>query len=99
VVPPQPLKSPQTSQYPFLQEELLWVQRTESAESDIDFLARVMNLARDGELKAMASLGLVFEKQGDFVRAREWFTRAMTGGHAGAMERLAWMHGISCSPR
>jgi TPR repeat protein len=78
--------------HPLLNEPLLWVERNDKEETDPAFLARIMDEARSGNPLAVASLGLLFEKLGDFDRAREWYSRAMDSGHVGATERLAWMH-------
>lgn len=61
-----------------------WIAPNMAKETVEDFTRKVMDGARGGEPKAMATLGRFFYIRGDAERAMEWLTKAAEAGHTGA---------------
>ncbi len=62
----------------------LWIAPEMQRETVGAFSARLLESARQGEAKAMATLGRVFYVRGDTGRAGEWLAKAAEAGHGGA---------------
>ncbi len=62
----------------------LWVSPDMAHESVGAFTARLLNGARSGEPRAMATLGRFFWARGDQERGIDWLRKASQAGHAGA---------------
>ena len=61
-----------------------WLAPEMKKETVDEFAARLLNGARDGDLKSMATLGRLFYVRGDVGRAGEWLLKAAEAGHTGA---------------
>lgn len=68
----------------FSQPGALWVAVDMEKESVPEFSARLLDGARQGEPKAMATLGRFFFARGAIERAVEWLGKAAEAGHGGA---------------
>ncbi len=62
----------------------LWLSPDMEKESVAAFTARLLNGARTGEPRAMATLGRFFWARGDQARGIEWLRKASQADHAGA---------------
>jgi TPR repeat protein len=62
----------------------LWLAPDMEKEPIPAYTARLMEGARSGDAKAMATLGRFFFVRGDADRAHEWLGKAAHAGHAGA---------------
>lgn len=69
----------------------LWILPDMEKESVSDFSARLLDGTRQGDAKAMATLGRFFYVRGDTARAGEWLTKAAEAGHGGAHMDLGAM--------
>ncbi len=69
----------------------LWISPDMEKESVGEFSSRLLAGTRDGDAKAMATLGRLFYVRGDSVRAAEWLTKAAEAGHGGAQLDLGAM--------
>ena len=63
----------------------LWLAPDMEKESVGAFSSRLLDGARQGDAKAMATLGRFFYVRGDTERAGEWLGKAADAGHGGAM--------------
>jgi TPR repeat protein len=68
----------------FPQNSPLWTVPDMENETVAAFAGRLLDGARQGDGKAMATLGRFFFVRNDFDRAAEWLGKAAEGGHAGA---------------
>jgi TPR repeat protein len=68
----------------FSQAGALWMVPDMENESVPAFAARLLDGARQGDAKAMATLGRFFFVRNDFERAGEWLGKAAVAGHPGA---------------
>jgi hypothetical protein len=68
----------------FSAKSALWIAPEMERESVGEFSARLLEGARQGDAKAMATLGRFFYVRGDTERASEWFDKAAEAGHGGA---------------
>jgi hypothetical protein len=62
----------------------LWLAPDMEKDSLAEFTSRLLDGARQGNAKAMATLGRFFFVRGDIERAVEWLGKAAEAGHAGA---------------
>lgn len=62
----------------------LWVAPDMEKETVAAFTGRLLDGARQGDAKAMATLGRFFFVRGDVLRAAEWLGKAAEAGHGGA---------------
>jgi TPR repeat protein len=62
----------------------LWLAPDMEKEPIASYTARLLDGARGGDAKAMATLGRFFFVRGDVDRAGEWLGKAARIGHAGA---------------
>lgn len=62
----------------------MWMKADMEKESVAEFTARLLDGARQGDTKSMATLGRFFFVRGDVGRAAEWLGKAAEAGHAGA---------------
>ncbi len=69
----------------------LWIAPDMEKESVSDFSARLLDGTRQGDAKAMATLGRFFYVRGDTERAGEWLSKAAEAGHGGAYLDLGAM--------
>ncbi len=63
----------------------LWIAPGMTRETVAEFSSRLLDGARQGDAKAMATLGRIFYVRGDTERAGEWLAKAAEARHAGAM--------------
>ncbi len=84
----------------FAMNSPLWISPDMKKETLGDFSSRLLAGAREGDAKAMATLGRYFYVRGDTARATEWFTKAAEAGHGGAQLDLGAMgaQGIGQAP-
>ncbi len=75
----------------FAAKSALWISPDMQKESVGEFSSRLLAGTRDGDAKAMATLGRLFYARGDIVRAGEWIAKAAEIGHAGAQLDLGAM--------
>ncbi len=68
----------------FKEGNSLWLAPDMAQESVAGFTARLLNGARMGEPRAMATLGRFFWARGDQERGIQWLRKASQAGHAGA---------------
>jgi hypothetical protein len=68
----------------FAAKSALWIAPDMEKESVGEFSSRLLEGARQGDAKAMATLGRFFYVRGDTERAGEWFAKAAEAGHGGA---------------
>jgi hypothetical protein len=68
----------------FPEGSTLWLVPDMAKESMSDFTSRLLDGARQGDAKAMATLGRFFFLRGDLGRAVEWLGKAAEAGHSGA---------------
>jgi TPR repeat protein len=61
-----------------------WVAPEMKRESVDEFAARLLEGARGGDAKSMATLGRLFYVRGDVARAGEWLLKGAEAGHTGA---------------
>ncbi len=61
-----------------------WVAPEMKRESVDEFASRLLDGARSGDAKSMATLGRLFYVRGDATRAGEWLLKAAEAGHTGA---------------
>ena len=69
----------------------LWIAPDMGKETVAEFSSRLLDGARQGDAKAMATLGRFFYVRGDTERAGEWFGKAAEAGHGGAKLDLGAM--------
>jgi hypothetical protein len=62
----------------------LWIAPDMEKETIGAFSSRLLEGARQGDAKAMATLGRFFYARGDMERAGEWLGKAAEAGHGGA---------------
>ena len=62
----------------------LWLSPDMEQETVAAFSSRLLDGARQGDAKAMATLGRFFFARGDNERAGEWLGKASEAGHGGA---------------
>ena len=62
----------------------LWLAPDMATETMAAFTSRLLDGARQGDAKAMATLGRFFFVRGDLDRAVEWLGKAAEAGHSGA---------------
>ena len=75
----------------FTAKSALWLAPDMEKETVGEFSSRLLDGTRQGDAKAMATLGRLFYVRGDTVRAGEWLGKAAEAGHAGAMLDLGAM--------
>ena len=75
----------------FAAKSSLWISPDMEKETVGEFSSRLLAGTRDGDAKAMATLGRLFYVRGDSVRASEWLTKAAEAGHGGAQLDLGAM--------
>ena len=75
----------------FAAKSALWIVPDMEKESVGEFSSRLLAGAREGDGKAMATLGRLFYVRGDTARAGEWLAKAAEAGHAGAQLDLGAM--------
>jgi len=75
----------------FAAKSALWISPEMQKESVGEFSSRLLAGTREGDAKAMATLGRLFYVRGDTARAGEWFAKAAESGHAGAQLDLGAM--------
>jgi TPR repeat protein len=68
----------------FPEEGGRWLAPDMRKESVEQFTARLLDGARSGDARAMATLGRFFYVRGDAARAGEWLRKAAEAGHTGA---------------
>ena len=68
----------------FATKSALWITPDMEKETVGAFSSRLLEGTRQGDAKAMATLGRFFYVRGDTERAGEWLTKAADTGHAGA---------------
>ena len=68
----------------FSTKSALWIAPDMEKETVGAFSSRLLDGARQGDAKAMATLGRFFYVRGDTERAGEWLARAAEAGHGGA---------------
>ena len=78
----------------------LWIVPDMGKETVGEFSSRLLDGTRQGDTKAMATLGRLFYVRGDTERAGEWFGKAAEAGHAGAQFDLGAMcaQGVGRAP-
>ena len=78
----------------------LWIAPSMAKETVGEFSSRLLDGTRQGDAKAMATLGRLFYVRGDTERAGEWLGKAADAGHAGAMFDLGAMvaQGVGRAP-
>ena len=69
----------------------LWIAPDMAKETVGEFSSRLLEGTRQGDAKAMATLGRIFFVRGDTERAGEWLGKAAEAGHAGAQFDLGAM--------
>ena len=62
----------------------LWIAPDMEKETVSEFTGRLLEGARSGDAKAMATLGRFFFVRNDTLRAAEWLGKAAQAGHGGA---------------
>jgi hypothetical protein len=68
----------------FPTDSKLWLAPDMTKETMAAFTSRLLDGARQGDAKAMATLGRFFYVRGDAGRAVEWLRKAAEAGHPGA---------------
>ena len=68
----------------FANKSALWIAPDIEKETVGAFSSRLLEGARQGDAKAMATLGRFFYVRGDTERAGEWLGKAAEAGHGGA---------------
>ena len=68
----------------FPKDSPLWLAPDMEKEPIASYTARLLDAARSGDAKAMATLGRFFYVRGDVDRANEWLGKAARIGHPGA---------------
>ena len=68
----------------FTNKSALWILPDMEKETVGAFSSRLLDGTRQGDAKAMATLGRFFYVRGDTERAGEWLTKAADAGHSGA---------------
>ena len=76
----------------FSNKSTLWIAPDMEKETVGAFSSRLLEGARQGDAKAMATLGRFFYVRGDTERAGEWLSKAADAGHGGALLDLGAMH-------
>ncbi len=78
----------------------LWIAPDMAKETVGEFSSRLLDGTRQGDAKAMATLGRIFYVRGDTERAGEWLGKAAEAGHAGAQFDLGAMcaQGVGRAP-
>ena len=69
----------------------LWIAPDMEKETVGEFSSRLLDGTREGDAKAMATLGRLFYVRRDTVRAGEWLGKAADAGHGGAQLDLGAM--------
>ena len=75
----------------FAAKSSLWITPDVEKETVGEFSSRLLDGARQGDAKAMATLGRLFFVRGDTARAGEWLSKAADAGHGGAQFDLGSM--------
>ena len=70
----------------------LWVAPDMERETVSGFTGRLLDGARQGDAKSMATLGRFFFVRGDSARAAEWVGKAAQAGHPGAQLDFGKLH-------
>ena len=70
----------------------LWVTPDMERETVSGFTGRLLDGARQGDAKSMATLGRFFFVRGDTARAAEWVGKAAQAGHSGAQLDFGKLH-------
>ena len=70
----------------------LWVAPDMENETVSGFTGRLLDGARQGDAKSMATLGRFFFVRGDSARAAEWVGKAAEAGHSGAQLDFGKLH-------
>ena len=70
----------------------LWVAPDMENETVAGFTGRLLDGARQGDAKSMATLGRFFFFRGDSTRAAEWVGKAAEAGHPGAQLDFGKLH-------
>ncbi len=70
----------------------LWIAPDMEKETVSAFSSRLLDGARQGDAKAMATLGRFFFARGDVERAGEWLGKAAEAGHGGAQLDLGSLY-------
>lgn len=68
----------------FVAKSALWIAPDMEKETVAAFSSRLLEGARGGDTRAMATLGRFFHVRGDTERAWEWLSKAAEAGHGGA---------------
>ena len=68
----------------FATKSPLWIAPDAEKETVGEFSSRLLAGTREGDAKAMATLGRLFYVRGDVTRAAEWLAKAAEVGHGGA---------------
>jgi TPR repeat protein len=68
----------------FPKDSPLWLAPDMEKEPIASYTARLLDAARGGDARAMATLGRFFYVRGDVDRANEWLGKAARVGHPGA---------------
>ena len=76
----------------FPAESGLWLSPDMAKETMSEFTSRLLDGARQGDAKAMATLGRFFFVRGDVGRAVEWLGKAAEAGHPGACFDFGTLH-------
>ena len=75
----------------FTAKSPLWIAPDMEKETVSAFSSRLLEGTRQGDAKAMATLGRLFYLRGDMARAGEWLGKAAEAGHGGAQFDLGAM--------
>ncbi len=75
----------------FSAKSAVWITPEMGKETVGAFSSRLLDGARQGDARAMATLGRFFYVRGDTVRAGEWLSKAAEAGHGGAQLDLGAM--------
>ena len=76
----------------FATQSALWITPDMEKETLGAFSSRLLEGTRQGDAKAMATLGRFFYVRGDSERAGEWLMKAGEAGHGGAYLDLGALH-------
>ena len=76
----------------FATQSALWIAPDMDKETVGAFSSRLLEGTRQGDAKAMATLGRFFYVRGDTERAGEWLMKAADAGHGGAFLDLGALH-------
>jgi TPR repeat protein len=68
----------------FESQDPMWLKPDMEKETVAAFTSRLLDGARRGDARSMATLGRFFFVRGDVARAAEWLGKAAEAGHSGA---------------